>query len=126
SVYPAHIASSAVEEAIDTPTLPVNHDMVPLMNLLHLPNGAYRNAGVADISDVPRSQADENYGIVRLDQQLSEKDSVFGRFTKDQSSRTDQYLLLTPETFKGFQIGGYVLATVSETHVFNPSMLNTF
>ena len=123
---PAGKISCSREEAIVTRTLPVNPDMVAIMNLLPLPNGAYRNAGVADISGVPRSQADENYGIVRMDQQLSEKDSVFGRFTKDQSSRTDQYLLLTPETFTGFQIGGYVLATVSETHVFSPSMLNTF
>ena len=95
------------------------------MNLLPLPNGAYRNAGVADYSAVPRWHADENYGIVRMDQQLSQKDSVFGRFTKDQSGRTDQYLLLTPQPFTGFQVGGYVLATVSETHVFSPSVLNT-
>ncbi|HSU87903.1 MAG TPA: carboxypeptidase regulatory-like domain-containing protein, partial [Terriglobia bacterium] len=123
---PAGKISCSREEAIVTRTLPVNPDMVAIMNLLPLPNGAYRNAGVADISGVPRSQADENYGIVRMDQQLSEKDSVFGRFTKDQSSRTDQYLLLTPKTFTGYQIGGYALVTVSETHVFSPSMLNTF
>src|SRR5205809_5195917 len=102
---PAGKISCSREEAIVTKTLPVNTDMVAIMNLLPLPNGAYRNAGVADISGVPRSQADENHGIVRIDQQLSEQDSVFGRFTKDQSSRTDQYLLLTRDTFKEFQIG---------------------
>jgi len=123
---PAGKSTCSREEAIVTRTLAVNPDIVPLMNLLPLPNGQYRNAGVADYSAVPRSQADENYGIVRIDQQLSQKDSVFGRFTKDQSSRTDQYLLLTPKPFNGFQVGGYVLATVSETHVFSPSMLNTF
>src|SRR5437667_4649377 len=123
---PAGKATCSREEAIVVRTLPVDPNIVPLMNLLPLPTGQYRNAGVADYSAVPRWKADENYGIVRMDQQLSEKDSVFGRFTKDQSSRTDQYLLLTPETFTGFQIGGYVLATVSETHVFSPSMLNTF
>src|SRR5437660_7944131 len=123
---PAGRASCSREEAIVTRTLPVDPNIVPVMNLLPLPNGAYRNAGVADYSAVPRWHADENYGIVRMDQQISQKDSVFGRFTKDQSSRTDQYLLLTPQPFTGFQVGGYVLATVSETHVFSPSMLNTF
>src|SRR5207249_1017710 len=109
---PTGKVSCSRDEAVVARTLPVNPDMVAIMNLLPLPNGAYRNAGVADYSAVPRSQADEHYGIVRMDQQLSEKDSVFGRFTKDQSSRKDQYLLLTPKPFTGFQIGGYVLATV--------------
>ena len=123
---PAGKATCSREEAIIVRTLPVDPNIVPLMNLLPLPTGQYRNAGVADYSAVPRWKADENYGIVRMDQQLSEKDSLFGRFTKDQSSRTDQYLYLTPQPFRGFQVGGYVLATVSETHVFNPSVLNTF
>src|SRR5437667_2630296 len=122
---PAGRDACSREEAVVTRTLPVDPNIVPLMNLLPLPNGQYRNAGVADYSAVPRWKADENYGIVRMDQQLSQKDSVFGRFTKDQSSRTDEYLLLTPKPFTGFQVGGYVLATVSETHVFSPSLLNT-
>src|SRR5213083_350792 len=42
------------EEAIVTRTLPVDPNIVPLINLLPLPNGAYRNAGVADYSAVPR------------------------------------------------------------------------
>src|SRR5438034_3957579 len=123
---PAGKATCSREEAIVTRTLPVDPNILPLINLLPLPNGQYRNAGVADYSAVPRWKADENYGIVRMDQQLSQKDSVFGRFTKDQSSRTDEYLLLTPKPFTGFQVGGYVLATVSETHTFGPSVLNTF
>ena len=123
---PAGRSGCTREEAIVTRTLPVNPDMAPVMNLLPLPNGPYRRNGVADYTAVPRWQADENYGIVRLDQQLSQKDSLFGRFTKDESSRTDQYLVLTPKPFTGFQVGGYVLATISETHVFSPSVLNAF
>ncbi len=123
---PAGQAACSREEAIVTQTLPVNPNILAIMNLLPLPNGPYRNAGVADYTAVPRWHADENYGIVRMDQQLSGKDSVFGRFTKDQSARTDQYLLLTPQPFTGFQVGGYALATISETHIFSPSVLNTF
>jgi hypothetical protein len=123
---PAGRGSCSPEEAIVTRTVTVDPNMVPVVNLLPLPNGVYRNAGVADYTAVPRYQANEDYGIARIDQQLSQSDSLFGRFTKDESSRTDQYLLLTPKPFNGYQIGGYVLATVSETHVFSPSVLNTF
>ena len=123
---PAGRSSCAREEAIVARTLAVDPNIVPVMNLLPLPNGAYRNAGVADYTAVPRYRANEDYGIVRIDQQLAQNDSVFGRFTKDESSRTDEYLLLTPKPFTGFQIGGYTLATVSETHVFSPSVLNSF
>ncbi|PYU20357.1 MAG: hypothetical protein DMG30_21355 [Acidobacteria bacterium] len=123
---PAGQTTCSPQQAIVTKTLPVDQNIVPLMNLLPLPNGSYRNEGVADYSAVPRWQAHENYGIVRIDHQLSAKDSLFGRFTKDESARTDQYLLLTPEPFTGFQVGGYVLATLSETHVFSSSVLNTF
>jgi len=123
---PAGRAACSRGEAIVTQTLPVDPNIVAVMNLLPLPNGSYRNAGVADYTAVPRWHADENYGIARIDQQLSQKDSLFGRFTKDQSTRTDQYLALTPQPFTGFQVGGYVLATVSETHVFSPSVVNAF
>ena len=123
---PAGQTTCSPQQAIVTKTLPVDPNIVPLMNLLPLPNGSYRNLGVADYSAVPRWQAHENYGIVRIDHQLSANDSLFGRFTKDESARTDQYLLLTPEPFTGFQVGGYVLVTLSETHVFSPSLLNTF
>src|SRR5438128_386739 len=115
---PSGRSSCSREEAIVTRTVNVDPNMVPLMNLLPLPTGAYRNAGVADYTAVPRYQANEDYGIARIDQQLAQNDSLFGRFTKDESSRADEYLLLTPKPFTGSQIGGYVLAVVSETHVF--------
>jgi Carboxypeptidase regulatory-like domain/TonB-dependent Receptor Plug Domain/TonB dependent receptor len=123
---PAGRDTCSREEAIVTRTLPVDPNIIPIMNLLPLPNGPYRSAGVADYNAVPRWHADENFGIVRLDQQLSQADSVFGRFTKDQSSRIDQYLALTPKPFTGFQVGGYLLLTISETHVFSPAVLNTY
>jgi hypothetical protein len=87
---PAGQTTCSPQQAIVTKTLPVDPNIVPLMNLLPLPNGSYRNLGVADYSAVPRWQAHENYGIVRIDHQLSANDSLFGRFTKDESARTDQ------------------------------------
>lgn len=112
-------------ESIVTSTLAVNPDVVPVMNLLPLPNGNYRNAGVADRFSTPMWHADENYGIVRMDRQLSSKDSLFGRLTVDRSARTDSLELLTPKPFTGFQVGGYIVAAVSETRIISPSLLNT-
>src|SRR5436853_2021173 len=123
---PAGLTTCSPQQAIVKKTLPVDPNIVPLMNLLPLPNGSYRNGGVGDYSAVPRWQAHENYGIVRIDHQFSANDNLFGRFTKDESARTDQYLLLTPAPFTGFQVGGYVLVTISATHIFSPSVLNTF
>src|SRR5207253_644894 len=78
---PAGRDACSREEAVVTRTLPVDPNIVPLMNLLPTPNGAYRNAGVADYTAVPRYQANEDYGIARIDQQLAQNDSLFGRFT---------------------------------------------
>jgi len=112
-------------------TLSVNPDIQPIINLLPLPtvlsNGSYnyQNGGVADYNSIPLWNATENYGITRTDHQISEKDSLFGRLTVDRSIRNDNFELRTPTPYKGTQTGGYVLATVSETHIFSPSVLNT-
>src|SRR5437870_6320947 len=66
---PAGRTGCSRAEAVVTQTLPVDPNIVAIMNLLPLPNGLYRSAGVADYSAVPRSQADENYGLVQRDQQ---------------------------------------------------------
>lgn len=105
-------------------TVTVNPTIVPVMNLLPLPNGPYRSGGVANYASQNPYKFDENYGLVRLDQQLSEKDSFFGRLTIDRSSRADTYSVLTPVPSIGSQTGGYVLAALSWTRTLSPTVLN--
>ena len=62
------------------------------------------------------------YGQIRVDHTFSNNDTVFGRYTIQDSSQTP------PIFYPGFVVaensrGQYV--TASETHVFSPSLLNT-
>lgn len=123
---PPPLSSCSQQQNVITATLPVNPDIIPVMNLLPLPNGNYRTGGVADYFSVPGWQADENYGIVRMDQQISQRNSLFGRLTIDRSSRTDHFEYLTATPFKRPQVGGYMIAAISETHVFSSAVLNSF
>ena len=123
---PAGRSSCSPQEAVVTQTLPVNPDIKVFFPLIPLPNRNYRGAGTADLVSAPRWSAHENYGTTRMDFQLSENDSLFGRLTIDRSGRTDQLEQLTPVPMQSFQDGRYAVAAISETHIFSPTVLNTF
>ncbi|MBI1956165.1 MAG: TonB-dependent receptor [Acidobacteria bacterium] len=106
-------------------TVTVNEDIKHFFKTFPLPNGGYRAGGVADLLSVSRWRGDENYGIGRVDYHLSSNDTLFGRFTKDVSTRSDDMELQVPEGYFGFQEGGYVLGALSYTHIFSPTVLNT-
>lgn len=104
--------------------LPVDPNIVPLMNLLPVPNGRFLNNGVAQFFSVFPWNAHEHYGIARVDRQLSGRDSLFGRVTLDRSDFTDNLDPLFPKGFYDFQVGGYIVAAISETRAITPSVLN--
>ena len=119
-------SSCSAAESTFTP-ITVNPDIKgAFFPVLPLPNGPYRAAGAADLFSAPRWVAHENYGTTRMDLQLSEKDSLFGRLTIDRSGRTDDLEMLTPVPYRSFQDGRYAVAAISETHIFSPTVLNTF
>ncbi|MBI4464562.1 MAG: hypothetical protein HY647_07650, partial [Acidobacteria bacterium] len=123
---PPGLSRCSQAQAVKAAFKAVNKDILEVWKpLLPLPNGDYLANGVADYAAQPRWEANENYGIGRVDYQLSADDTLFGRLTKDRSRRVDHNTLQTPEPLTGFQIGGYILAAVSETHVFSPTVINT-
>ncbi|MEQ1946720.1 MAG: TonB-dependent receptor [Bryobacteraceae bacterium] len=66
---------------------------------------------------------DEHYGQGRVDWNISQSDTLFGRYTDD---RTTQ---LAPLSFPGFVTDRFSTnryTTISETHIFSPTLLNTF
>jgi len=65
----------------------------------------------------------ENYGQIRLDHNFSASDSFFGRYTHDDSSQVGQR---TYAQQRDFLFGGEQFLTLSETHIFSPTVLNTF
>lgn len=65
----------------------------------------------------------EDYGQMRVDYTLSPSDSLFGRYTQDDSREVVQqsYAYQRIPEFEGAQF-----ATLSETHIFSANLLNTF
>ncbi|MBI4465674.1 MAG: TonB-dependent receptor [Acidobacteria bacterium] len=96
--------------------------------LLPLPNGDYGPTnGAADYLRNTNYTAEENYGIARIDRQLTSSDSLFGRLTIDRSSRVDFGEYKFPDgTNDQNQTARYAVAAISETHIFSPTVLNTF
>jgi hypothetical protein len=71
----------------------------------------------------PKQIAHESYGQMRVDHNLSSADSLFARYTVDDTLRS------TPGNFPGlFQEfpGRSQFVTLAENHIFSPSLLNAF
>ncbi len=72
----------------------------------------------------PFSQpTDDYYGQVRADHSLSERDSLFGRYTIDSETVTSAPLMDGISSSKQSRLQ---YATLSETHIFSPAVLSTF
>ena len=93
----------------------------PLLSQLPLPN--IPGAAVTNNFTYPFTQpTNENWGQIRVDQTISGSDSLFGRYTVD-----DGNLLQTggfPQ-FTTLVVNRNQFVTVSESHVFSPTLLNT-
>ncbi|MBI4464506.1 MAG: TonB-dependent receptor plug domain-containing protein, partial [Acidobacteria bacterium] len=108
-----------------TSTVTVSPEVQHIIKAIPSHNGDYLDGGVAYLSGTYPWHGGENYGITRIDQQLTDKDSLFGRFTKDVSSREDRMALEIPGGFIGQQAGGYVLGAVSWTRIISSTVINT-
>jgi hypothetical protein len=99
----------------------------PLLGLWPVANGpelltsAGANSGIAKAFSNPLQHIREDFGTARLDQIISDKDSFAGIYTVDDSgsnSPTTNPFSIT-DVFLREQV-----ASVNETHVFSPSVLN--
>jgi len=72
----------------------------------------------------PFSQPDtENYGQMRVDQTFSNADSLFGRYTISDAQQTKTIAFPQFETILSSRSQ---FLTLSQNHIFSPSLLNTF
>jgi len=108
-----------------TQTVKVNPDIVPFLNLMPLPNGAAIGGGLAQFIGSRTQPGGEDYGVVRMDQKLGEKDSLFGRLTIDDSAKTVPSYAKIPGGAPTVDQGGYRFASIVETRIFSPTLLNT-
>jgi hypothetical protein len=111
-----------------TSTVVMSPLIAPIFNALY-PNP---NVGATGYGYPSSSFTHENYGQARVDQNFSEKDTAFVRYTIQDgtldnngasnvatpSSTADPYIRLTGDTRNQF-------LSLVETHIFTPSLLNT-
>jgi hypothetical protein len=97
-----------------------------LLNLWPVANGPELtinglNSGVAEAFSSPQQHIREDFGTARIDQILSDRDSLAGVYTADDSQSFSPTLnpLSTIDIFLREQV-----ASLSETHVFSPNILN--
>ena len=96
--------------------------VVPLLSLWPTQNGPDLGGGIGEAFSHPLQQIREDFGTTRADYNLSDKDTLFGVYTVDDSA--DNTPSVNP-------LSGVVetlreqVASLQEQHVFSPGFLNT-
>ncbi len=106
----------------------INPNIAPFLAEYPLPNVVIGNSS-HDIFATNNS-THQNYGQIRIDQNFSAADSLFGRYTVDNAVVNT---LANPASSSVYFLQGDVsqandrnqYITLSETHIFSPSVLNT-
>jgi hypothetical protein len=102
--------------------VPVNPGVAPYLDLYPLPNGQDNGDGTGQFLRSSSRPIDEDYFVIRYDQQFSESDSVFVRYTFDDGTRADPDDL---GEFDGFTESRRQYVTAEWKHIFSPTVLNT-
>lgn len=110
--------------------VPINPVVLPYLqdlNVWPLPNGDIHRDGTGDYTFSFSQPTDDTYLQTRGDHQISEKDSLFGRYQYLNSKQTQPGSV--PESFPGytdtFTAHDHFL-TIQETRIFSPALLNAF
>lgn len=100
----------------------VDPAVAPLLVLWPAQNGPELGAGIGEAFSHPKQHIREDFGTVRLDNNLGSKDLLFAVFTVDDSSAntpSQNPLSLINEALRE------QVTSIQEQHVFSPSLLNT-
>ncbi|MGH9325304.1 MAG: carboxypeptidase regulatory-like domain-containing protein [Terriglobia bacterium] len=107
--------------AADGGPVTVNPSIAKILPLYPLPNGALLSPDVGVFNFPVAQVSTENYLTSRLDDAISNKDSVFGAFVYDKGDVT------APDAFDEVELptnSENVDVTVQETHIFSPTLIN--
>jgi hypothetical protein len=113
--FPSNATASGCAAGLTTATVVPAVDQ-PLINLVPMPNNG------ADFTAAVPNQGSENYGQFRLDYNVSEKDSFFGRYTVDWTG------INNGSSLGLYNVVGYnhnQFLTLGENHIFSSSLLNS-
>jgi hypothetical protein len=103
-------------------TVLVNPRVKPYLDLMPVPNSTRLGSGFAQNSSPQFLPTNENFFTIRLDHQISDRDSLFGRYTFDDATgdrSRDTYV------FGSRLQSRQQYLTLVESHVFSPSLLSS-
>jgi hypothetical protein len=99
----------------------VNPNIAAILALYPLPN-AVINGASHDIYSTS-TVTSQNYGQIRVDQNFSAADTLFGRYTVDNAIINTANATIPGNLSQANNRNTYI--TLSETHIFSPTVLNT-
>ena len=104
-------------------TVPVHPDVKPYLRLYPLPNSVRAGGGIQQNAAPQFLPTNEIFFTVRLDHQISERDSLFARYTFDDATSHGSQASFIFTTLNNSR---QQYLTLVETHIFNPRLLNSF
>jgi hypothetical protein len=103
-------------------TIGVAPGVAPLLSLWPVQNGPELGSGIAEAFSHPLQAIREDFGTTRFDYNISQKDTLFGVYTVDDSFANTPSANPLSSVIEGLR---EQVASVQEQHVFSPSVLNT-
>ena len=121
---PPHTGSCPANSTLLDPTanVCVDNNVAKYLPFFHMPTGAV-NGDIGQYVFNSQEIVSENYFTTRVDEKISEKDSLFGTYAYDYSPQTQPDILnnLLQQSIAKRQI-----VAVEENHVFSPAIGNSF
>lgn len=121
----ANVPTAEARQGI-IPNLPdpvvVNPAVIPYLDLFPLPNGRDFGDGTGEFIDAFSNTTDESYFMARIDHRFSDNDSLFGRYTFDDTTAVSAGGDLA--RFVDLLTSRNQFFTLQETHIFNQNTLN--
>lgn len=108
---------------VPAPVANLDSRMLPYMTFWPEPNGPNLGGGIALAYSNPKQAIREDFGTTRFDRTFSERDSFSSVYTVDDSAGA---FPMTDPVFQAMVTLRSQVASVQETHVFSPQVLNTF
>ena len=119
TLVPDNAARSGI---VGTTNVGVAPAVQPLLALWPLQNGPELGNGIAEAFSHPLQTIREDFGTTRADYNLSQKDTLFGVYTIDDSYANTPSANPLSSVLEGLR---EQVASMQEQHVFSPSILNT-
>jgi hypothetical protein len=114
-------AALARQGTLPTKTVKVSPIILPYLNLMPLPNGRDFGDGTGEFLWVAQTLTHEDFGTIRVDHQLNDRQSLFVRVTTDHANST------LPNTSPGFMTGltsKNTFVTVEHKGILSSHMVN--